>query len=229
MHSPEVLAFSIVNPWPTVHKQPIGRNNPKWALPIRRRDDGSFYITRFAYVNGMELYFSSLIDIWHMEPGGKDSGTVCKHRITDKDGKFVKWSHAWKWHVWHWKATPVFWYDFVRRYITKCSWCGKKSSKELGPVNHSNGRTVFHRDCSTEQHKAHHAHDPRACYACSGKSSFDYNRDAVAKTLPAINPFMPQPQRAALDGLRVLTGLGLMKQGDAVKTYFEKKKAAEWQ
>lgn len=188
MRSPEVLAFSIVRPWPQISKQPMRRSAPKWQLPIVKRTDGSFFISRFAYANGYELYFPSLLDIWHMEPGGKDSLTVCKHRVTDKDGKFVKWSNVWRWHVWHWKISPVFIYNIRRRLFTRCAWCGGPDRKG-NRVNHSFGHDrvkaplwigehgLYHSECMAAMNKERHQHDPRGCYACSGKAAFEFNRN----------------------------------------------------
>lgn len=243
MRSPEVLAFSIVRPWPQISKQPMRRNSPKWRLPIVRRDDGSFYISRFAYANGYELFFPSMFDIWHIEPGGMDSGTVCKHRVNDTAGKFVRWSKAWKWHVWHWQISPVFIYDIRRRLLTRCAECGGADRKG-NRVNHSDGGFggrpkvpiwcgevhLFHADCLAKLSKQRHTHDPRGCYACSGATSFDFNRrDAMPHTLPAINPFMPPKQRELLSSLKISMDLGLVTQEAAIKSYMAKKKAAIWQ
>lgn len=136
MHSPEVLAFSIKRPWPEVRKQPHRRNAPRWQSVWHRRDDGSHFLTPFAYVAGRELYFPSAIDIWHMEPGGHDSLTICKNKVVDSDGKFVRWSHAWKYHFWHWHITVVFLYAWRRQLLTRCNVCGGRSTKK-NPVNHS--------------------------------------------------------------------------------------------
>ena len=163
MHSPEVLAFSIRRIWPEIHKNSMRKNAPRWQAPIHRRDDGSWMISPFAYVPGHELYFPSLLDVWHMEPGGRDSLTVCKHRITDDQGNFVRWSNAWKWHVHHWKISPVFIYTIRRKLLTRCARCGGRSVKG-NQVNHSltwNGgagtkwwqpeKHLFHSKCAAEE------------------------------------------------------------------------------
>lgn len=243
MHSPEALAFSIVRPWPQINKSPMRKTAPKWQLPIVRRDDGSFFISRFAYANGYELYWPSMFDIWHMEPGGHDSGSVCKSKwYKDKQGR-DRCKQVWKWHVHHWKITPVFIYNIRRRLLTRCAECGGPDRKG-NRVNHSNSGWgggpkvplwcgevhLYHADCLAKLSKQHHAHDPRGCYACSGKASFDFNRkDRMPRTLPTINPFMPPKQREMLSSLKISMDLGLVTQEAAVKSYFEQKKAVEWQ
>lgn len=242
MHSPEALAFSIVRPWPQISKSPMRKNVPKWQLPIIRRSDGSFMLSRFAYANGRELYFPSLFDIWHMEPGGRDSGSVCKTKwYKDKNGN-DRAKQTWRWHFWHYKVTPVFIYDIRRRLLTRCAECGGPDRKG-NRVNHSNSGWgggpkvpiwcgevhLYHADCLAKLSKQRHEHDPRGCYACSGKASFEFNRrDALPKTLPAINPFMPPKQRELLSSLHVAVDLGFSTQEAAIKSYAAQKKAATW-
>lgn len=165
MRDPMTLAHRIVKPIPQIHKRrPSMADDARgwfhWQMRIFSKNR---YISPFIYIGKYELYFSSFIEIWHTDPLG-DAGPACHGR------------KHWKWHIHHMSISPSFWYDYRQKHITKCAWCGKKSSKELGRVNHSDGRTVYHSSCQSEQHKAHHAHDPRGCYNCSGKSSFDYNR-----------------------------------------------------
>lgn len=243
MHSPEVLAFSIVRPWPTIHKKPIGRNNPKWALPIRRRADGSLFTSRFAYFNGAELYWPSIIDIWHMEPGGADSLTVCQNKIYDsKTGKFKKFTRRWRWHFWHWKITPVFLYGWRRYLFTRCAECGGPSRKG-NVVNHSDAGWgggpkvplwcgevhLYHAECLSKKSKRHHDHDPRGCYSCSGKESFAFNRSGAAVSkLPRVMPNMPIEQRKVLESLNLAVKLNVLPHDRAVETYNSKKLAARW-
>lgn len=242
MHSPEVLAFSIWRPWPVVHKKPMGRNNPKWALPIRRRVDGSHYISRFAYVNGIELYFPSFIDVWHMEPGGHDSLTICKDRKLDSAGKFVKWSHTWKLHFWHWHITWPALHELRRRIFTRCAECGGPSRKG-NMVNHSNGGWsggpkvpfwcgevhLFHSDCLSKLTRRQHEHDPRGCYSCSGKEAFSYKRQNTTNVkLPLITPKMPLVQRRTLSSLHALVDMRIVPYALAVKRYNAAKDKAAW-
>lgn len=160
MRDPKTLAHRIVKPMPTITKQSELQhrrygNGFSWAIRLHRKPYPNLYISPFIYVFGYELYFSSFIEIWHTDPKG-DIGPPCHGR------KF------WKLHIHHMSISPSFWYDFRQKHITRCAWCGKKSSKELGRVNHSDGRTVYHAACSTAAHKALHDHHPAECYYCSG-------------------------------------------------------------
>lgn len=176
MHSPEVLVGSILNPIPRITKRTKSR-----VTSIK-------FGSHFWYIGDYELYFPSLIDIWHIEPHGADALTICKDRIRDKDGKFVRWSNAWKWHFWHYKINFVFLHTWRRRLLTRCAECGGASRKG-NVVNHSFGgyrakvpfyigeQGLYHSECMAKVSKQQHEHDPRGCYACSGKASFEYNRN----------------------------------------------------
>jgi hypothetical protein len=107
-------------------------------------------------------YFPALITVWHREPGGRDSGEVCRHyrRWQDDDGKWqTTLLRAWRFHVHHWhlQVHPL---QRLRRWaLTRCAWCGGRQRKQ-DPVNVSHqwdgprGRWwqgepgLFHQDCS---------------------------------------------------------------------------------
>lgn len=127
MHSPEVLAFTIRRPWPTIRKRdnPTGPRRHFFIYRLHER----WHASAFAYLGGYELYLPSMIDVWHMEPGGADSLTVCKNRIVDDDGNFERWSTAWKWHVHHWKVAFPILRDIRRALFTRCEWCGSRQRK----------------------------------------------------------------------------------------------------
>jgi hypothetical protein len=62
---------------------------------------------------GRRRYWPALITVWHREPGGRDSGTVCRRS-------------SWKRHVHHWRIQirPL---QHLRRWaLTRCAWCGGK-------------------------------------------------------------------------------------------------------
>jgi hypothetical protein len=150
VHDPDVVAFSIRRPWPTASSLPSV--NARWRVRWP-----------FVSVLGRELYFPDLITIWHREPGGADSGEVCKHyrRERQADGTWATtWLRDWRWHVWHWRI-QVHPLQHLRRWaLTRCEWCGGRSRKD-DPVNCSHswsggpgrwwrGETgLYHEDCST--------------------------------------------------------------------------------
>lgn len=168
MHDPMTLAHRIPNPIPRISKNKhLGHgthNDKRWGWQIRIKPFAKHtYISPFVYIAGYELYFDSLVDIWHTDPRG-DAGPACHGR------------KHWKWHIHHMSIQWTFIQRYIQRHITKCAWCGKKSSKELGLVNHSDHRTVYHSKCMSEKSKEFHRHDPQGCYNCSGSASFEYNR-----------------------------------------------------
>lgn len=135
MHSPEVVAFNIRRPWPKRDKTFDRRRQWSWRPP---------YFT-FA---GREWRFPELITVWHNEPGGHDALSVCGRQ-----------SH-WQWHVHHWSIQIHPLQVWRRRLLTRCEWCGGRSTKG-DSVNHSHTwdgvhspwwrgeRGLYHADCSS--------------------------------------------------------------------------------
>ncbi|MGI8333463.1 hypothetical protein ACRYCC_26220 [Actinomadura scrupuli] len=151
MHDPLVVAFEIRRPWPQRSRDRDGR-------PERWRIGKSAFWT----LAGRSFYFPSLITVWHREPGGRDSGEVCKHhsRYQDADGKWQwKFHHGWRFHVHHWKIQISPLQRLRRRLLTRCAWCGGRSTKgDAVNVSHQwdgpRGRWwqgepgLYHHDCS---------------------------------------------------------------------------------
>lgn len=128
-----VVAFEIVRPWP-----------------------------RRSSIPGCPRYWPALVTVWHVEPGGRDAGEVCKHhtRYRDLDGTWkFKARNYWRFHVHHFRLQlhPV--QKWRRRLLTRCEWCGGRSRKG-DPVNLSHGGResgpwwrgetgLFHVDCAS--------------------------------------------------------------------------------
>lgn len=108
MHDPMVVAFQICRPW------------PRWTRDKRRR-----------------LYWPAIVRVWHVEPGGHDSGEVCKQFRRDKTGKVVV-TRGWYLHVHHWRIQVPPLQALRRRLLTRCEWCGGRDRRR-DPVNHSTG------------------------------------------------------------------------------------------
>jgi hypothetical protein len=141
MHDPMCVAFEIRRPWPKRQARTFGKE--RW------RFKGAFW--NFA---GRGYYWPGLITVWHVEPDGHDSGTVCKYRD--------HWKHP---HHWRLQVHPL---QHLRRWaLTRCAWCGGRSRKD-DRVNISHqwdgprGKWwqgepgLFHQDCSSI-HNAHAA------------------------------------------------------------------------
>lgn len=135
MHDPDVVAFEIRRPW------------PRWHEP--RTVEGRFVPGYF--------WWPPLVTVWHREPGGRDSGTVCQHYRTWERESAP--SHAWRFHVHHWKIQIHAAQTLRRRLLTRCAWChGRHRKGDPVNVSHSwdgpRGRWwqgepgLYHHDCS---------------------------------------------------------------------------------
>lgn len=203
MHDPLVVAFEIRRPWPRREKHPLTRHTGRWEI------QGAFWT-----LAGLHLYWPSLITVWHVEPRGHDSGTVCPHfrRYRDEDAEWqTKVLHGWRWHVHHWRIQVHPLQELRRRLLTRCAWCGGRSTK-ANPVNVShqwNGPRgkwwqgapgLYHHGCSSIEY----AH--RLCLCDDpGLSSGDYGQcafcgkfrgwrkvpDAADRLLAAVAPGTP--------------------------------------
>jgi hypothetical protein len=154
MHDPMVVAFDIHRPWPSHPLRKPTRPVPRWKLSFP-----------FMYVAGREWYFPSLITIWHVEPGGRDSGEVCKHHTSTQDPETGKWTHhystRWKWHVWHWKiqVSPL---QSLRAFLfDRCETCGRKGrpnhgymsgTRSLGWWKFKSRGGLYHSECMDLNH-----------------------------------------------------------------------------
>jgi hypothetical protein len=133
MHDPMTVAFEIRRPWPDVRRTARGRR-----------------------------YWPSVVTVWHVEPGGHDSGEVCRHyrRVEGGGGKWVTTIlSGWRWHVWHWRIQVHSLQRLRRRMLTRCAWCHGRHAKG-DPVNVSMGWEaprgkwwrgevgLYHSDCS---------------------------------------------------------------------------------
>jgi hypothetical protein len=149
MHDPEVVAFTLLRPWPQRQSRPFGKS--RW------RFHGHFW-----NIAGIGLYWPSLITVWHVEPGGRDSGEVCKHHRRWRDEN-DEWQsvpiRSWRWHVHHWRI-QVHPLQHLRRWaLTRCEWCHGRSRKgDVANFSHQwdpdkgrwwrGERGLYHKDCS---------------------------------------------------------------------------------
>lgn len=153
MHDPLVVAFEIRRPWPQrsrMHDAKPGRARWRFRLhhdcvPDCDRDHGANPFpwwrprswTPFWTLAGRGYYWPSMITVWHREPGGRDSGDVCRHyvRVPQPDGTYrTRVLHGWQWHVHHWRIQVGPLQSLRRTLLTRCSWCGGRHRKG-DPVN----------------------------------------------------------------------------------------------
>lgn len=165
MHDPLVVAFEIRRPWPRRQRSPLMRG-VRWSVGT----------SPFWAIAGRWFYFPAWVTVWHREPGGCDSGEVCKHYRRDRspDGTWVTTMlNGWRFHVHHWRIQVPPLQAIRRRLLTRCTWCGGKHSR-TNPVNVAHGwdrdrgpwwrgeRSLYHMGCSSVEiaHRTCVCHDP---------------------------------------------------------------------
>lgn len=141
MHDPDVVAHDIVLPIPRLS----WRESVRWQFRRRRRTNdenlGEWVYPWWRPIGyniiawGRRVRLVQVATIWHREPGGHDSGEICKHwRMVN--GEHVV-DQSWRWHVHHWHIQFIT-YQYVRRWLlTRCEYCGGRSTRR-NPVNCSN-------------------------------------------------------------------------------------------
>jgi hypothetical protein len=227
MHDPLTVAFDIPRPWPERSSLPAtgGKDSVRWRIRLHHthvpgcendppHKDGAFpwwkpgSYSSFWRLAGRDFYWPPLVTVWHREPGGRDSGSVCKHfrRVEGEDGPTFKVTSRWRWHIHHWRiqVPPL---QALRRWaLTRCEWCEGRSRKgDL--VNNSHQwdraggpwwrgeRGLFHRDCSSVEraHKLCYCADPLLdhdghgrCATCGGFRAYKQeptDADRMLRTL----------------------------------------------
>lgn len=157
MHDPLVVAFEIRRPWPKRARHYDAKpGRPRWVARYqwatwRKPWKGWTY---FWTIAGRGFYFPSLITVWHREPDGHDSLTICQTRTQRADGSW-KYGRGWVWHVHHWKIQIHPLQDLRRRLLTRCAECGRKGRPDIshqwdgerGPWWRGE-RGLYHMQCS---------------------------------------------------------------------------------
>lgn len=171
MHDPMVVAWEVPFPLPRrkrwAEKHYRGR---RWGWTRRRRtNDENLGEPVFPWwrpdgwtfaLGGRCYQLRRFATIWHVEPGGRDSGEVCKHwnRWKDEDGKWHgEPRSAWRWHVHHWKIQLPWAQDIRARLFDRCAECGRKGrpnhsfqwdGKRLGWWKFRSREGLYHRECA---------------------------------------------------------------------------------
>lgn len=163
MHDPMVVAFEIRRPWPrrevAVFEAERRRRGVRWQITFR---------SPFWMVAGRGFYWPGLVTVWHVEPGGADSGDVCRHyrREQRPDGKWkTTVLNGWRFHIHHWRIQIAPLQMLRRRLLTRCEWCGGPS-RSGNAVNVSASwdrergrwwrgeRGLYHVACQSAEHAA---------------------------------------------------------------------------
>ena len=153
MHDPDVVVFDI--------KLPILRtglrwdDDPAWSIRRRRRTNWeNFWEPVYPWYRpvgyrvtmaGRRLRWYGLMTVWHREPEGHDSGTICKGMgASDLTAANVRWAlRHWR-HLW----LQVHPFERVRRWFERCAGCGERmhSNSRFGYMSSDK---VYHDWCMT--------------------------------------------------------------------------------
>ena len=131
MHDPMCVAHDIPSPIPHRERwKDKASYSRRWGFARHRRTNAENLgepVYRWWRACGWTLYLAgrayglgTLARIWHVEPGGRDSGEVCKHWA---DGKPKR---AWKWHIHHWSIQIPALQSWRARLFDRCAECGRK-------------------------------------------------------------------------------------------------------
>lgn len=79
----------------------------------------------------------SLVEVWHEEPGGHDSGTVCKYKSMRR-------------HPHHWRVRFMPYVELRRRF-ERCAKCGRRMNHATR-FSYMGSDKVWHDECSSLAH-----------------------------------------------------------------------------
>lgn len=157
MHDPMVVGWDIPAPIPKREKYRDPRpGQPRWTLGRRRRTNPeNLGEPVYAWyrphgwepkIAGRTFGLMRFATIWHVEPGGHDSGEICKHWV---DGKHT---NAWRWHIHHWHI-QVIPHQRVERWLrARCGECGRRFFWKDSRHGYMGGGAVYHDKCMTLRH-----------------------------------------------------------------------------
>lgn len=166
MHDPSVVVFDLHLPIPVRRwRSPA---EPRWTLHRRRRTNqenlGEPVYPWFrpqgydCILAGRRIGLYQLVTIWHQEPQGRDSGTVCK----GMRGSDLNW-HNVKWAVRHRRHLHPQWHTYQRLrswLFTRCEDCGHRffwKQARIGTGWDAPG--CLHEACSNVRHMRHQLDD----------------------------------------------------------------------
>jgi hypothetical protein len=97
------------------------------------------------------LEIRRVVTIWHREPGGHDSGEVCRHWKRQPDGT-VKVVNGWRWHVRHWRI-QVHLAQRIHQWLThRCDGCGRRFGYREDRYSYMSTDKVWHDPCMSLRH-----------------------------------------------------------------------------
>lgn len=155
MHDPMVVVFDLTLPLPKRTRWKDAREGQHRWVERRRRTNAenlsqpvypwyrpSGYTVRFA---GRGLSLRKAATIWHVEPEGRDSGTVCKgRRGSDFNLHNVRWAWEHRRHL----DVQVHLYQRLHNWLfTRCAACGHRFFWKQSRHGYMGGDDTYHRQC----------------------------------------------------------------------------------
>lgn len=192
MHDPDYVLFEIRRPVPKIRhrKRPLGKT-PSFGV--------------FTRLGHWEAYFPAVFVIWHHEPKGADSGTVCKGGPgTGLSLRALRWGWTHRRHLW---VQNVPWQAINRRLWTRCAECGQPFRRKQSVNSHSwNGggpgwkkaeTNVYHDRCSSLVHVRGQLDDATKVLQGTADSNARWRVDYRLRNLEAAHNVQAQaPEKA---------------------------------
>lgn len=161
MHDPMVVVFDLHAPVPMPTWTPKG--SPRWGVRRRRftgpaADGGGSPIDPWwrprawqLSLRGKRIGWWHVATVWHVEPGGADSGRVCKGMGSSE---LTAHNVAWAWrHRSHLKVNVEPWLRLYRWRTLRCAGCGLpfrwKGDARFG---YQSSDDVYHDPCMSLRH-----------------------------------------------------------------------------
>ena len=128
MHDPSILAYDFRVPVPVIDRWATkNRHKPPFVSRMTGGDRVGSRVYPWWQLRGYNprigryaFRFPTFVEVWHDEPDGADSGTVCD--LADH-GRPVRWGLAHRSHL-RWKIIPVI---RVRSWLfVRCEDCGRR-------------------------------------------------------------------------------------------------------
>lgn len=153
MHDPTMLAFEIPAPWFTLSRyRPKG--SPNWGVRVHRCTNAENLGERCypwyrpcgytVFIAARQAHLFTLVEVWHDEPGGADSGTVCK----DRHPRGPRWAWRHRAHL-RWKFMPLV---ILRCRLERCDECHRRMWKATRFATGWDAPGVLHDECHALRH-----------------------------------------------------------------------------
>lgn len=183
MHDPMVVVFDVPLPIPRrrgwdnardgearwsikrrlYSKHAVDNNNAPSALASKPMDPWWRPRAYRIRVAGRSLQWVELCTVWHVEPDGHDSGTICKGmRGSQLTAHNVRW--AWK-HRRHLEVHFGFTRKVKRWLRDRCAECGDRFRWKQSRRSYMSTDKVWHDKCMSLRHVRGQLDDALACLA----------------------------------------------------------------